>query len=342
MTTEASSRTGLTTKLGFWLVLAMASAAMAEVLSGSFPLPFVHPWGPLGVIPVYGLHAVLGIWAVHRYGRPTFTTLYFAGVLFGMYEFYLTKVLFSPPWGDTISLLGIDLGAFAVLVFFWHPFFAFILPVAAAELAATSTRSVAASLPTWLQRPSARIAVTLFATAAVLHGSLARGPVVAIASVVTTLGGLGLAVWVWRREPRRRATTLRDLMPTGRQVGWLWAALGVLYVSWLPLFNPERLPGLDVHLVVAGLYGAAVWLFLRASRISMRGEVPDWEGPPSWWPVRGRIVAAVYLLWVVLASLLIPSDVVAILLWIVAIPWGTAIAFVAVRRVARADPPERP
>jgi hypothetical protein len=70
---------------------------MAEVLSGSHPLPFVTPVGWLLVLLVYLPHSVLEIWLVVRLGKADTATLYLTGILFGFYEVYLAKVLWSAP-----------------------------------------------------------------------------------------------------------------------------------------------------------------------------------------------------------------------------------------------------
>jgi len=67
--------------------------------------------------------------------------LYFWGVLFGLYESWITKVLWAGYMGEE-PLLGTFLG-FAVVEFpiiglFWHAVFAFIFPVLVFEIAVIS------------------------------------------------------------------------------------------------------------------------------------------------------------------------------------------------------------
>ena len=57
-------------------------------------------------------------------------TLYFVSLLFGMYEAYITKVLWSPPWNPgSLRIAGIALAETTLLVFFWHA--VFFIPAAA-------------------------------------------------------------------------------------------------------------------------------------------------------------------------------------------------------------------
>ena len=162
----------LRTKLIFWLLLGFISVALAEVSVASAPYAFVNPVETVFLTLFYGSHLLLFAWLSFRRGRPSLTVLWLGGVLFGLYEFYITKVLWAPPWGDTISLAHIDIVALIVLAFFWHPFLAFIFPLAAGEVLGTSSRMVRDLLPGWLVRASQRKALLMFAIAALIHGML--------------------------------------------------------------------------------------------------------------------------------------------------------------------------
>lgn len=91
----------------FWIILAAFSTFFAEVFSGSDMFPFFHSWGLLVVVPLYGLHILLLASLVYRAPRLQFSSLIFAGLIFGLYEAYLTKVLWAPPWGDPVIIAGV-------------------------------------------------------------------------------------------------------------------------------------------------------------------------------------------------------------------------------------------
>ncbi|MCL5270473.1 MAG: hypothetical protein M1457_07980 [bacterium] len=115
-------------KLFCWVLLAMFSAVLAEVPAGSSPMLLYHPWGLLVVTPLYGLHLLFFATIVYRWGRPTFFTLFFAGALFGLYEAYITKVLWNPTWtGDYHHLAGLVVEPTLMMTLFWHNWMAFIL-----------------------------------------------------------------------------------------------------------------------------------------------------------------------------------------------------------------------
>ena len=89
----------MSNKMRFLLLflLSITSVFFAEVLSGSTKYPLYDIWGILVVIPLYGLHTILLLYIIYKFvgnQKILFSTMYFGGVLFGLYEAYLTKVLF--------------------------------------------------------------------------------------------------------------------------------------------------------------------------------------------------------------------------------------------------------
>ncbi|MGD0707788.1 MAG: hypothetical protein ABSA51_04985 [Anaerolineaceae bacterium] len=90
------------TRLLFWLILGLFSTFFAEVVSASSPFVFFTAFGLIGTYPIYLLHTlVLGTLVIRRGKVVSLQALYFAGGIFGLYEAYITKVLWSPPWNST-------------------------------------------------------------------------------------------------------------------------------------------------------------------------------------------------------------------------------------------------
>ena len=321
----------LRTKLGFWLLIGMMSTAMAEVLSGSFIYPFAVPAGWLIVVPVYLLHSVVGLWIVHRFGKPVFATLFLVGMLFGFYEFYLTKVLWDPPWGTSIALGGVDVVSFTILALWWHPILAFIGPLAITETVATSTRTIAANLPFSLGQMSRRSATALLVTGAAVQGFVALGFISAVLSVATTAAGLGLAIWLWRRSERRRSLPLAALVPSDRQAIGLITAMAGMYVGYWFLFNPEAMPALYSHLTTWVLYGVVVLLLVAALKRSALTASKVWPGAWSWWPPRWRRVTAMYVLVVLTTAATGLYGLGFIIIWGAGIVLGPVFTYMAIR-----------
>ncbi|NIA12564.1 MAG: hypothetical protein GWP08_00695 [Nitrospiraceae bacterium] len=109
----------------------MLSTAFAEVTCGSDRFPFFLPWGILMVTPLYTLHLVCLASILARTRRLTWPGLCFAGALFGMYEAYITKVLWAPDWGLELAVpfAGVMWLHVVLLVFWWHPLMAFVVPL---------------------------------------------------------------------------------------------------------------------------------------------------------------------------------------------------------------------
>ena len=321
----------LRTKMAFWVLIGMTSMAMAEVLSGSYPLPFVTWGGWLFVLPVYMLHSVLGIWVVHRFGRVNTATLYLAGMLFGFYEFYLTKVLWGAPWGSELLVGGIDVIALVILAAFWHPLLAFMIPLAVTETAATSSRTIAPALPFGLGRPTKRVAAVLLLVVAVVQGTVAPDPAIAALSTVTTLGGLALAFAWWRRSEERRAWSLSDLLPRGRQVLGVVIATAAMYVFLYFAFDPDARPELGTHVLTWLLYAAVIGLLIGALQRSRKQQSPSWKGAPDWWPAPWLPVVAIYTTVVIVAAASGASAVGIILIWVPGFAIGVLLTWRAAR-----------
>lgn len=278
----------LRTKLIFWLLLGFLSVAIAEVSVASAPLAFVNPVETVFLTLFYGGHLLLFAWLAFRRGWPSLTTLWLGGVLFGLYEFYITKVLWAPPWGDTISMANVDVLALIVLAFFWHPFMAFIFPLAVAETVGTRSRWTVEHLPAWLLGMSSRSKRLLLIIAALTHGLVTGNPGMALVSTASAIAAVALVSWWWRRGGRSGNWSLRELLPTDRQGKGVALLVALFYVAFIPLWDPSLMPALPGHVVVWLLYGGFYLLF-RGARATANPQAPEpVEGHPT--PPRRRVI----------------------------------------------------
>jgi hypothetical protein len=137
-----------------WISLSMMSVFFAEVISGSMKYPLLDIWGYVIVIPLYGLHCLLLFMVAKKVFKEQAIPLYFLyilGMIFGLYEDYLTKVLWTGLSPDSLNFMGIAVLDYIVLVFFWHPFFSFIIPLYAFETLMTRSSQIHDGLPNKLQ-----------------------------------------------------------------------------------------------------------------------------------------------------------------------------------------------
>lgn len=259
----------LPTKLLFWLILGTLSVELAEVVSSSDPFPFFHLWGLIVTFPVYALHVLVLAYFVFGRKKATLPSLFLAGAILGMYEAYLTKVLWNPTWGESFTLQagGVYVIQTAVLVLFWHPLLAFVLPVFFAENLFTSSSETFDALPRFAQkalrkRPVFFLAVVAFAVFGGIYQSGAlRTLRLSLLSGASATAALFLLGGLWRWVRRGRSLSLRDVLPSKRQAAVLGAFLLVMYIVMGALLRRDALPRtLTPHLTVGGMYAILIAL----------------------------------------------------------------------------------
>ena len=326
-------------RLGFSLILGMCSTVFAEVTCSNDLYPFSHGWGLLIVVPLYTLHSLVLAGLVWRWGRPRWEALYLAGMLFGLYEAYLTKMIWNPTWDSAWKLGGISVLDTIVLVAFWHVLFAFIFPLLATESWLCRGNSVLAGMPGWLRRAvSPARAGKALPWIAVLLGLIHMGTEASLSESVLSLSVnaaiIACACLVWRTATGGRRYSLEQLLPTRREVLMLLVPLATLSVFLTVIARPEALPGAGPQLIVILIYiivGGLLWLALRQSREAYLKPVP----PPQWgwrgWA--GLALLAVGLAWVGKATLGKLLHIELLLCWFGYIFVGLALMIAAVRTV---------
>lgn len=259
-------------RYAFWLLLGSTSVILTEVVTFASPFPFLTAWGLLVVCPLYTLHVLVLAWLIFRGRAVSLFTLFLAGALLGLYEAYVTKVLWEPTWGDArVTLGGVYVVQTAILVLFYHPLMAFVLPLIACESLFTSSRETLRCLPKRLQRwlrlrtiPT----VAILATYCALFHSLSA-PSWTLSFVSSLASGVVflLLAWWWLRRRLNEAYDLRSLLPDDREAKWLIALLLFGYLWQGILLRPEALPRTLVpHLTVWAMYllfGGLLYLHLR-------------------------------------------------------------------------------
>jgi hypothetical protein len=263
----------LCTKLLFWFILSALSVFFAEVVSGSSPFPFLSPfdlsmiWGWCVLMPLYGLHTLVLASVVFNWGRPRFYAIFLAGVIFGLYEAYITKVLWGPPWGaPIISAGGVAVVELAVLALFWHPFMSFAVPLSVAETVLTSSRDVIEGFPDKVKALLGKRGPALFLLfplwAGLNHGG--AGIVAASLSALISMVFLLALTATWKNLTAPNAYPLRSLLPNRKQTGLLAVMLAILYVVLGAGIYPQRIPGIAAQAPILMMYAAVIGLLLLA------------------------------------------------------------------------------
>jgi hypothetical protein len=262
------------TKLLFWYILGCLSTYFAEVWSGSQPFSFLNIQSYLLVIPLYTLHTLFLWTLIWRNGKPWLYTLFPAGCLFGLYEAYITKVLWNPTWETANpNVFGIALVETMVLVLFWHCFMSFIVPLLLGETVFTSSSEIYSLLPEWalgfIERVEDRKLYYVFPFFGGLFQSVGTGSVLnsILSGLLTTLYLVALLV-LWCRGGGGRYS-MRQLLPDDREFNGITLALAVYYVLTTFFMRVEEIPGLDAQATIWVLYaffGALLFLAMRKSR----------------------------------------------------------------------------
>ena len=265
-------------RLFFWIILGMLSTFFAEVLSGSDLFPFFHWWRLLVTTPLYTLHILVLSYVVFRFSKPRIYTLFLAGTLFGMYEAYITKVLWNPPWGAFLHLGGIAVFASIVLVLFWHAFMSYVIPLIFAENALTSSTETFSGLPKKvLNKRTPFILAALFGAF-----QFSQSTAMSLLSGMANIGVLILLIFTYRKFTKGHQYDMRDLLPTKRQFAVLLSLLLLLYITTGLILRPEALPGIFPQAVIWMIYSALFTLFYFSLKRSKTTETEPVEIGFSW------------------------------------------------------------
>jgi hypothetical protein len=279
-------------KIFFWLIVGTISVFFAEVISCSEPFGLFKPWSAVLLVLLYGIHTLLLASLVFR-GRVSFGALFAAGCIFGLYEAYITKVLFHPHWGASpLRYFGVDFLWTMILVLWWHVFFAFIIPLFVSERLLTRSRSILDALPRPIRkllrtRTGFLVLVFFFVIWAALFmgGNMPifwLAPIAIILNVIL-IGGL---IMIFRKKVGTKYT-MRSLLPDGKE---FWILFGILMLIYIPLgilWAPERIAGLVGQafiLILYALFFGLLILNIRSSkkrnqkRIKIANMKLSWKG----------------------------------------------------------------
>jgi hypothetical protein len=225
-----------------WSVLLLGALSMlfAEVFSGASTLWFIDGWGLLLTYPLYLGHAIFLLNVAFLWKKTSPRQLYFFGMLFGLYEALITKVLwFGYPnaTGPAVGyFFGIAWGEFLTLVLFYHPVMSFVVPVFVYELLSGDVlpgheRFLQKNWKTYL------IIILLVVMGASFQGNGSKYDVV---RSVGSVGGSLLIVFVLHFLSKGK--NLQSLVLGKKAFLGVLAYLLALYGATTLIIFPERLP----------------------------------------------------------------------------------------------------
>ncbi len=243
----------------------------AEVFSGaSLKAGLWHPWTLLVTYWLYFAHFFFfTTFAVHT-GRTSLSSLYLWGVLFGLHESWITKVIWHGYSGDGKFVMG-HIGPYGFseisMVFIFHPVMSFILPLAVTCLLCRPLRRLFPELAWFTGRSKGgRIAqvylVLSLAPVMAMNSGGMLNLAVHLSVAIILLGALSRLA-----QPAFMASDGRAIVVFGiRGFVGLCVYLALLYgVTYIAL-RPEGRPSVAVQLFTFVFYAVAVaglWLHRR-------------------------------------------------------------------------------
>jgi hypothetical protein len=283
------------------LFVGSLSMLFAEVFSGASQLWYINGWGILLTFPLYLFHLAVFLSIALKIRRTSLSQLYLFGVLFGLYESWITKVLWTgymdsgePGLG---TLCGVGVAEFPILVFFWHPIMSFILPVLALEILTTTALTGHVSVLRKTRKKTVLILLFLLSTSTFIANGNAFDPV----SSTLSLGGTLLVVFGFYALSKKADIRSLEL---GRQGSIL--AGGYLILLYLVTFFfvlPERIPRTVMpYVTILAFYAVTIIVILR-SRPAPRELIT----PTDCYASKDFAVFMILLLIVVTLACIIPS-----------------------------------
>lgn len=266
-------------KLVFWISISMISTFFAEVLAGSDLFPFFHFWGLMIVVPLYGLHTIILATIIFKSDRPSFNNLFFAGAIFGLYEAYITKILFSPTWGNTFfSFFGVDFLATVVLVLFYHPIMSFIIPLVFTEYSMMKKKEIIPLMPKFFHKKYLPIFF------AVIFGAFHAGQTIfgepysmnnlVFAIIVNVSLILGVVLFC-RHITSKNNYSIKDILPDKKEFRFLLIFLIMIYVFMGFTSRPEALPGIPGHVIMISIYAFFGMMFYEGIKKSQKNSTSN-------------------------------------------------------------------
>lgn len=253
------------------LLVGLIILICAEVFSGaSIQMGLWHPWTLVVTYWLYFAHFFFFTTLAVRTGRTSLGSLYLWGVLFGLYEFWITKVIWHGYGGDGEFAMG-AIGPYGYseisMAFIFHPVASFILPLAVTCLLCPPLRCHFPDLA-WFtgKSKSVRVArVYLVISLACVLAMNSGGPVNLALNLAFAIVLL-LVLSRLARPALESSDGIRIVVFGRRGFVGLCMYLMLLYGVTYPLLRPDGLPSVALQLFTFVFYALAIaglWLSRR-------------------------------------------------------------------------------
>lgn len=323
-------------KIVLILLLGGLSMFFAEVLSGSSVLWFTQPWAWAVTLPLYMFHALFLLNLAFIFKRRSLTSLYLWGVLFGLYESWITKVIWAGYMGQAPAVgtfLGFAIFESPLIVLFWHPVMSFIMPVLIFQVLSGERRllpghvlMLAKNKTTW-----AIILLIVLIGASSLDTNAKWNVIVAVPTIIGSV--LYILLFYYIASKKYAAQFSIRSLKLGK-VGLAITALYlfVLYVWAFFSLLPERIPKLPTILLTLCFYGIVIApLYFKKPDTAIETESPAvmmFDRKDA-----GMLLAILVILIIVLCAVPTVSFILELCLYILSFTLGPILFSVAVIEV---------
>ncbi len=318
-----------TSNLSPIILFGILSVICAEVFSGSSPLWMWDLWGLFVVLPLYWGHGLI-LWNIAlRYRKTTVTHLYILGIIYGLYESWMTKVIWAgymdqdPQFGQ---FLGFAIGEFLVIALFWHAIFSFIIPLFVFQILGSNQHEFAITKKRIIVVISIVLISSIFIPTRFAY-DLGATLISIISNGLILFISLGVTMY---RHPQ--GFNLESLRLGKRGLGIVISYTLFLYVFLFIVILPERIaPPLTLALTVLFyLLVIAMFYFSKEKEIAP-DTYGDMTGFSSAHIITGfLIIFAMSIIWVFLSPI---AGILGIFLYLGMVIAGPILFFIALIRV---------
>jgi len=235
----------------------------AEIFSGASQTWFINPVFLILTFPLYLFHALFLLSLALKSKKTSLAQLYLFGVIFALYESWITKVLWAgymDQTGPTLStFLGLAVAETPILVFFWHPIMSFIVPILAYQVLTGQVLKQHKQILTKSVKKTILLLITIIALSTFIANGNQFNPASALASIIGTLTIITL---LYQGSKKSNIKTFY-LQKKGTVITYIYLIL--LYITTFFLLLPERIPTtIPPYITIAILYIIPIYLIRKS------------------------------------------------------------------------------
>lgn len=255
------------------LYAGLLSFVCAETLTGASMYWVINPFTYLVTFPLYLTHILFFYSLAHKLNRRSFKDLYLFGILFGLYESWVTKVLWAGYPGEDHFILGTFLGhgihETLVLILYFHPIVSFLFPLWIMQTLFPEIEQEIGIKESFIKKSGFMRFLFLFSFVALAFGppqqftSLFSPLLHWVPTIFIVYAGY---IYTRRKINKNNGKEIVCLELSGLGVKVFGAVIALFYLFTYFNLLPEKIPPLWVQVVTIGIYGLIIFMIYRLRR----------------------------------------------------------------------------